>query len=175
MMKLGILAICILTTAAVSAFAQTRTITNFELERYRTQRVQAEKDLNENYKELGFSSPEERAKRLDAWKKESQELSDRLEQERAARENAEALAEQAASQQQYYPPVQSVYGRQDGNTVYWYENGFDPFNNRIRPRVTTQLPPGYFAGGAFWPSSPSTRPRPILAIPRTDPPRRPRR
>lgn len=41
------------------AFAQTKTITNTSLEKYRQKRLQAEYDLRTNYAELGFPSPDE--------------------------------------------------------------------------------------------------------------------
>ncbi|MGH9819251.1 MAG: hypothetical protein ACRD43_03700 [Pyrinomonadaceae bacterium] len=161
------LMLCILTIAAVSAVAQTKTVTNFELEKYRQQRVQAEKDLNENYKELGFASPEERAKRLETWKQESSELSNRLEMERIARENAEAAAGQAAAQQRYYQPAQPDYQLYNDGLIYGYGNGY---TNRFPRRVPRQS--GYFAGGAFWPGPSQVR-QPMLVQPQ--PPRtRPR-
>lgn len=159
------LMLCILTLAAVSAFAQTKTVTNFELEKYRQQRVQAVKDLNENYKELGFASPEERAKRLEAWKKESSELSGRLEMERIARENAEAVTEQAAVQQRYYQSTQPEYPLYNDGLIYNYGNS-NGYSSRFSNRVPRQS--GYFAGGAFWPG-PSTVRQPILVQPRPRP------
>ena len=39
--------------------SQTRTITNADLEKYKQKRLAAEKELRENYRELGFPSPEE--------------------------------------------------------------------------------------------------------------------
>lgn len=169
---------CIFAMASVSAFAQARKVTNFELEKYRQQRVQAEKDLNENYKALGFASPEERERRLEAWKKESQELSDKWTRERIERENADAISRQAsalaAQQQQYYPPTQTGYPVYDSGLVfsYGFSNPFG-FHNRFRFRPFTQgLPAGYFAGGAFWPA-PSPVRIPLMATP-TRPVTRPR-
>ena len=42
-----------------SAFAQTKTVTNADLEKFRQKRLQAEREYRENYERLGFPSPEE--------------------------------------------------------------------------------------------------------------------
>lgn len=55
---IGILG-ALLSVAAVSAFGQTPTVTNADLEKYRQERLKAERELRENYEELGFPSPEE--------------------------------------------------------------------------------------------------------------------
>ena len=49
-------------SAAFAVGAQTKKVTNADLEKYRTERLKAEKDLRENYAKLGFPSPEELAK-----------------------------------------------------------------------------------------------------------------
>jgi len=156
--------LCIFTIAAVSAFAQTKTVTNFDLEKYRLQRVKAEKDLNENYKELGFASPEEREQRLEAWKKESRELSDRLESERIAQENADAAASQAAAQPRYYQSDQPNYLPYNDGLIF-----LSGRRNRFRP-FRLQQPSGYFAGGAFWPGPSQVR-LPILVLSNPNRPR----
>ncbi|MCB1025071.1 MAG: hypothetical protein KDB79_11810 [Acidobacteria bacterium] len=68
------------------AIAQTKTITNFDLEKYKQKRLQAEKELRENYRELGFPSPKEMEKQNAESRKEMAELSQRLRAERLARE-----------------------------------------------------------------------------------------
>lgn len=156
---------CILAIAAITAAAQTTTVTNFDLEKYRQERVKAQKDLNENYKEMGFASPEERARRLEAWKQESRELSERWERERIERENAEALAQAGVPQETQ--PDTLVY---DTNG-FVYSTGYglrNRFPNRFPGRV--RQPQGYYAGGAFWPS-PSPARQPILARPNRPRPR----
>lgn len=95
-------------------FAQTaKTITNADLEKYRQERLQAEKELRENYAELGFLSPEEQAEqdRLDA--EERSELSQRLRQERLEREE---IALQAQIEANNAAQDQIVYV--DGGTNY---------------------------------------------------------
>lgn len=94
---------------ASGAFAQTqtRTITNADLEKFREQRMAAEKELRENYRELGFASPEERARQAERAAAERAELAARLREERAQREEIERMT--AAESQ---PPVS------DGLIIY---------------------------------------------------------
>jgi hypothetical protein len=160
-MKLSLLLIlCILTISAVAAFAQTRTVTNFELEKYRQQRVQAEKDLRENYEKLGFSSPEERAKRDAEQRLASQQLAERLERERIEREEADAAAQRDAANppQQIYFQSEPVYPGYGGSLFY-----SSPGRDRFRGRFQSRVPLGYFAGGAFWPAPSSVR-QPIFIV-----------
>src|SRR5437773_999825 len=120
-MKLKLfVSLCIFAVSAVAAFAQTRTVTNFELEKYRTQRVQAEKDLRENYEKLGFSSPEERAKRDEEQRIADQQLVERLARERLEREAAEAAAQQAAANagKQIFFNSEPVYPEYGGGFFY---------------------------------------------------------
>jgi hypothetical protein len=151
--------LCVFAISTVAAFAQTRTITNFELEKYRQQRVQAEKDLRENYEKLGFSSPEERAKRDEAERLENQQLAERLERERLEREMAEAAAKRAAANaQQTFYQSEPVYPEYGGGFFY-----SSPGRNRFRGGFRQRLPSGYFAGGAFWPS-PSPVRQPLFVV-----------
>ncbi len=60
-MKTGICAVLVLAFASVAS-AQSKTVTNADLEKFRIKRLAAEKDLRENYRELGFPSPEEMAR-----------------------------------------------------------------------------------------------------------------
>jgi len=154
----GFLFLCVFAISAVAVFAQARTVTNFELEKYRQQRVQAEKDLRENYEKLGFSSPEERAKRDAAQRLESQQLAERLERERIEREATDAAAQRAAANptpQIYFQP-EPVYQGYGGSLFYSYPN-----RTHFRGRFQSQVPLGYFAGGAFWPAPSSIR-RPMF-------------
>lgn len=142
--------VSLLTTTGV--LAQGRTITNFDLEKYRTERVKAEADLRENYARLGFPSPEERARRDAEAARQAGELAlklraQRIEQERidAERENTERLAAAYARSNQ----VQQVYQEPYYWGGYWYSGGwYRPQVVRPRPYVTQ---PGYYAGGNFWP------------------------
>ncbi len=64
--------------ATVSASAQTRTVTNNNLEKYRQKRLAAERDLRENYERLGFPSPEELDRQIERNRVERSELAARL-------------------------------------------------------------------------------------------------
>jgi hypothetical protein len=80
-MKKLTIAILSLITAA-SAMAQTKTVTNRDLERYRQQRLEAEKQLKERYKELGFPSPEERERQNEQSREEFEAYSAELRERR---------------------------------------------------------------------------------------------
>lgn len=147
---MSILAVLI---AGVAGHAQAPTITNGDLEKYRSQRIKAEIDLRENYERLGFPSPEERARRDAESAKASVELSAKLRAERLERERLET-ARVANSQP---APIQIVQTG-GGQDVYWH-NGYWRVPRYSR-RVHGQT--GYFAGGAFWPTGNRTRPRPLF-------------
>lgn len=156
---------CFIAATAAAGIAQTRTITNADLEKYRQERIKAETDLRENYVRLGFASPEERARQNAQAAKEREELSVRLQKEELERERLEAerAAAEARSMMYYRRPQQTevLPGYFDyGYTYYWW-NG-----RRYRtPRAGfTYQQPGYFAGGQFWPTGPSSPPRPLVQI-----------
>lgn len=146
----GILAVLI---AGVAGHAQTPTMTNGSLEKYRSERLKAQADLRENYERLGFPSPEERARRDAESGNAAAELTAKLRAERLERERIEA-ARRAQSQP---APIQ-IQQTGGGREFYWYTGHWRvPRHGR---RVWAQ--PGYFAGGAFWPTGNRTRPRPLF-------------
>ena len=67
-------------------FAQTKTITNADLEKHRQKRVQAEREYRENYKRLGFPSPEELERQIEESRIQREELSARLQAEKEEQE-----------------------------------------------------------------------------------------
>jgi hypothetical protein len=79
-------------TAAASAFGQTRTVTNADLEKYRRQRVENERKLKERYAEMGFPSPAEIERRNDERRAAMEEYSDELRERRLMSQN-EIIAE----------------------------------------------------------------------------------
>ena len=84
-------AICALIfCAVVFSSAQTPTVTNADLEKYRAKRVAAEEALQQKYAEMGFPSPAEieRQRNRDYWDKV--EFGEKLQAQRAEREKAEA-------------------------------------------------------------------------------------
>lgn len=70
--------------------AQTKTVTNADLEKFRQKRLKAEKDLRENYAQMGFPSPEELKRRNEESQRELSELSNILREKRLERESREA-------------------------------------------------------------------------------------
>lgn len=158
--------LCFMTATAAICSAQAKTVTNNDLEKYRQDRIKAETDLRVNYARLGFQSPEERARRDAQAAKEREELSARLQKEELEREKLDAERAEAESRaiQFYYrvPPRTEIQPNyyDNGYTYYWW-NG-----RRFRiPRVNFPYQqPGYFAGGQFWPTGPSTRPQPLIRV-----------
>ena len=157
-------------TAAVTAGAQRRTVTNADLEHYRQMRVQAENDLRENYDRLGFPPPEELERRNEESRKEMLELSARLRAERLERERLQAQIEQAmwmaeAVNRQYVEPNDQY------DQLEYFDGGFFPGyffggggrSRRFGGRRVFQQS-GYYGGGQFWPTGPSTPPRPAFNV-----------
>lgn len=126
-----LLLMCLSLLTAFTAFAQTRTVTNSNLEKYRSKRVQAERDLRENYERLGFPSPEELAERQEKSRIETIALADKLRAERLERAKlaAEVRMAEAAAQatrlssvsESYYPLSGGYYG--GGFLSYGYVGG----------------------------------------------------
>jgi hypothetical protein len=75
-------------TAAVTAFSQTRTITNFDLDKYRIEREAADKALREKYARLGYPSPEEIQKQNEERQRERARYSDQLRDQRLQSQNS---------------------------------------------------------------------------------------
>ena len=84
MKKLCVSILCL--TSAVTAFAQTKTVTNADLEKFRQQRLKAERELKENYAKMGFPSPEEIEKRNARERAELEQYAERLRSERLQKE-----------------------------------------------------------------------------------------
>jgi len=140
MKKLVILILSL--TAAVSTFAQNKTVTNADLEKFRQQRVEAEKQLKERYAEMGFPSPEQLEKQNAERRAKMDEYSDQLRQQRLQSEIEEANRQIADLD------AQLNYLRQQGGGYYnpgvIYSYGYAPFgyvpfgfrrNHFFRPRI----------------------------------------
>lgn len=118
--------------AASGASAQSKTVTNADLEKFRQKRVQAETDYRENYQKMGFPSPEEMDKRRDQNRKELAELSERLRIENAAREQREREDEYLQAQYELQRRSSSSGGQYnqgafDGSSYYPFGFGAYPF------------------------------------------------
>lgn len=89
------------------AVAQTKTVTGNDLAKFREKRLKAEREYRENYARLGMPSPEELERRRVADIKETEELSNRIRNERLAREAEQLRLYQL--QQQMNPAPDPTY------------------------------------------------------------------
>lgn len=128
------------------AFAQTRTVTNRDLEKFRQKRLQAEQQYRENYEKMGFPSPDELERKRLEDQRDLIEFSQRLEVSRLQREAAQAAAENQAilARNQYlqsqlynsgYPASGYYYGYSPyygygGFYNYYPNNGYYPNRGR---------------------------------------------
>lgn len=151
--------VCILVSAATVAAAQTKVVTNDDLAKYRTVRIKAEAELRENYAKLGFSSPEERAKRNERSIKELAETSARIRAEKAARQREDA---EKRAVEYYVATPRTEIVVINGRPNYHYGGYY--WSVPRRPRGFQQQ--GYFAGGQFWTTGSSTPSRPLISRPR---------
>ena len=154
--------VCFVFVVTVTAAAQSKTVTNSDLEKYREERVKAISDYRENYAKLGFPSPEALERRNEESRKVLAGVSAKIRTERQERERREAGTRFV----QYYPRDQRteiVWINGYPNYYYYYPNHYYYPDGRSQ-RVYQQ--PGYFAGGNFWPTGPKTPPRPIFIQPR---------
>jgi len=145
----------------LAGFASAQSVTNADLEKYRQERLNAERNLRENYAALGFSSPEELERRREQSRIETEQLSAKLRAERLERERLEAQRaadSRAAAVYQSYSQFSDQQYAQPG--YYW------SYGRRYRSpaRHNQYQQPGYFAGGQFWPTGPATRPQPLFRV-----------
>lgn len=152
---------CITLLTVTTASAQSpkigRQITNLDLEKYRLERIAADKELRENYEKLGFPSPAELERRSERSRVETEELAARLRVDRIEQERLDAQREAATRRV-------TVYNRDviRPNDLYLSSDYYySPYVNRY-PRPRTQGQPGYFAGGQFWPTGPRTPAKPLF-------------
>ncbi|QYO61947.1 hypothetical protein [Leptolyngbya sp. 7M] len=121
---LGFGFICIV-AGVNSVPAQSKTVTNADLERFRERRLQAEREYRENHVRLGMPSPEELEQRRQADIARAIEIGERLRRERVEREMREAEIAAMANMRTEQGPVQSLILRDGGYSVsYMYGNGY---------------------------------------------------
>lgn len=137
--------------STLSAFAQTRTVTNADLEKYRQARVKAEREYRENYKRLGMPSPEELERREAERKRETAELSARLRAEQYERAQFDALRQQyeAVQRQNFYNNQTNIQPNYIPNYGYAFPSyGFnDP---DVTNRFVRRFYPQYDNGTRLW-------------------------
>ena len=153
--------------AALPVAAQKKTVTNADLERYKAERTKSEDALRDEYARKGIS-PEEVARRNKKSQEEMIALSAKLRAERLETEKLDAqrlAAEQSAAANRRAAASQYYYEEPYFWNGAWYGGGFVNGRRGRFGRVPYQQP-GYFAGGQFWPTAPSTPPRPAFSVPR---------
>jgi hypothetical protein len=90
-----------------------KTVTNADLEKYKQKRLAAERDLAENYAEMGFPSPEEILRQNEESRRELNEFADQLRRERIARERLQRRNNTTV-----------IYQDQDYDDDIYHDNGF---------------------------------------------------
>jgi hypothetical protein len=166
---------CVVFSFAAAGLAQTarRTVTNADLAKFESRRVEAEREYRDTYAQKGMLSPEEVRAASDARIKETIELADQirqadLERTRLALEaNAQALEAQRLVDVQtspvYIPYDNSIWGSG------YFTDGFGRrFRGRGFPNVRNQG--WYAAGGNVWPAPLGTtfqRPQPLFRVTRS--------
>lgn len=123
--------LCLSCVAAGSSFAQTRTVTNEDLEKFRQKRVAAEREYRENHEKLGFPSPEELERQREQNRYETEETllrqrEQRLETESDFRTQARGLSAEIASIEAQINYVNSLFPANQAPTDY-FTGGIAPF------------------------------------------------
>jgi hypothetical protein len=125
-MKKTVLFLSLILSFSTIAFAQTKTVTNADLEKFRQKRLQNEKNYRENYERLGFPSPEELERKRVEDEENLIEFSQQLETQRLQREAIRAEIEnQYLLMQSQYPPSPDYSNYDSGAYTY---GGYLPFN-----------------------------------------------
>jgi hypothetical protein len=140
-------------SVASVVFAQTKTVTNKDLEKFRQKRLQAERDYRQNYERLGFPSPEELEKNRIEDQKNLIEFSQQLQFQRLEREAAQAEAEKQAlwAQNQY---LQSLVNDSNYQSSGFY-TGYSPDNYGYFNSYRSGYFGRYNYGGRFFNNYPS--------------------
>ena len=167
--------LCVFFAFSVVGFSQTthKTVTNLDLEKYSSQRIQADREYRQTYAQKGLPSPEEIRAQNDARMKETIELADKMRAAELEREKlaAEAMLAQAASQPIVVNQGSPYYYPDYGYGGYGYGGFVDGFGNRFRGRGRLINNQGYYAaGGVVWPAPLTTGgtgfPRPAMSVSR---------
>ena len=130
-MKSAVIVIGFILTSAVIGFGQTRTVTNFELEKYQQRRIAAEEEYRDNYKRLGLPSPEELDKQRDEDLKAKIALADQLRQARLEKERLD-LERRSLDIQASQQAEDSIVYESDGYYGGAYLGGYSTYGGRIR-------------------------------------------
>lgn len=146
---------------SIVSMAQTKTVTNADLEKFRQERLKAEREYRENYERLGFPSPEELERQREEDRVKRENLSERLRNERLQREAIQAQNERNQAIQRQNQYLQNVATQTYSSGGYYYGGyGFTPyvggyggygFYNTHRYRQPNYYNPNAFPNGRFVP------------------------
>jgi len=127
-------------TAALSALAQTKTVTNQDLEKFRQQRLAAERDMKEKYAEMG-TTPEEVENRNRSRRAAMEQYSDQLLIQRIMAENLRLEQENARREYDLGSDQQPGFVYYYGGVPYFTYFPYDyKWRRPIRPNLRN-LPP----------------------------------
>lgn len=138
------LAIVILSlAAAVSAFAQTKTVTNADLEKFRKERVESEKNLRAEYARKGFPTPEQIEAENEQRRARMEQYSEQLRNQRLQTENgilaqANALRTQIASIDAQINYLRRIGGSYN-NQSFVYSGGYIPYGYQRNRSALPQI------------------------------------
>ena len=126
MKKKTVLLLSFILSFSAVAFAQTKTVTNADLEKFRQKRLENEKNYRENYQRLGFPSPEELERKRIEDEKNLIEFSQQLEAQRLEREAIQAeIDNQYLLMQSRYSSSPDYSNYNSGAYIY---GGYLPFS-----------------------------------------------
>ena len=147
--------ICFTLAAAASLAAQTRSVSNANLEQYKQDRLKGEREYRDNYARLGLPSPEELDRRREQSRIETEQLSAKLREENLERERLESQRRANARR--------PVYVYVEPGSPLFDQVFFSSFvRSHGRPMRHGFSQQGYFGGGQFWPTGPRTPPQPMF-------------
>ena len=156
--------VCCLIAVSCSVGVSQRNVTNDDLKVYRDQRVRADRDYRENYRRMGFPSPEELDRRREQSMQETVDLSVQLRAQRLERERIDAgiLMQRESNDvmQQLITQLTAPRANPEPYPHYtYYDNsiwgGYNPYYYGRRRGYGQRFPYygqpyGRFAGGQFF-------------------------
>lgn len=133
MKKQWVVFLGLLLLVSSTVFAQTKTVTNADLEKFRQKRLQAEKEYRENYRRLGLPSPEELERQREEDKARDEQIYQQSRAERIQRRNdfqsrADDLKMRIASVEAQISYMRGQTGKTTSQTViYGGYPGYYPY------------------------------------------------
>ncbi len=154
-MKYLAITILILTTV-FSALAQTKTVTNQDLEKFRQQRLAAERDMKQKYAEMG-TTPEEVERQRRERRAALEEYSDQLLIRRIMAENQRIEQENARREMERYDDRQPGFVYYSGGFPYFSYFPYGFYNRNPIKADFRNMPPNMRLAKEYALSFPSTR------------------